>query len=101
MIATEIFHFGHIGAEKIEFEVGRSIPKMLKNDNFPIFWGLKPFKFTMQGTSTQLFEGKLYFPVEGFKWYNCPRKIRKIIEEHMTRLKPEHRSEASDIIKML
>lgn len=49
----------------------------------------------------ELFEGKIYFPIEGFKWYNCPRKIRKIIEEHMTRLKPEHRSEASDIIKML
>ena len=49
----------------------------------------------------ELFEGKIYFPVEGFKWYNCPKKIRKIIEEHMTRLKPEHRLEASDIIKML
>ena len=49
----------------------------------------------------ELFESKRYYPGEGFKWYNCPKKIRKIIEDHMTRLKPEHRSEASDIIKML
>jgi len=49
----------------------------------------------------ELFESKKYYPDEGFKWYNCPKKIRKIIEDHMTRLKPEHRSEASDIIKML
>jgi serine/threonine protein kinase len=49
----------------------------------------------------ELFEGKIYFPIEGFKWYKCPKKIRKIIENNMIRLNPEHRSEASDIIKML
>ncbi len=49
----------------------------------------------------ELFESKRYYPDEGFKWYNCPKKIRNVIENYMTRLKPEHRSEASDIIKML
>jgi len=49
----------------------------------------------------ELFESKRYYPDEGFKWYSCPKKIRNVIENHMTRLNPEHRSEASDIIKML
>ena len=49
----------------------------------------------------ELFENKKYYPHEGFKWYKCPKKIRKIIENNMIRLNPEHRSEASDIIKML
>ncbi len=49
----------------------------------------------------ELFESKRYYPDEGFKWYSCPKKIRNVIENYMTRLKPEHRSEASDIIKML
>ena len=41
MIDTEILHFGRLGAEKIEFEVGGQISKTLKNVKFSLIFYLE------------------------------------------------------------
>ena len=49
----------------------------------------------------ELYENKLYNPEEGFRWINCPSKIKNVVIDHMIQEKPENRKDALEIIKIL
>ena len=62
MIDTEILHFGRLGAEKIEFEVGRSNFKNLENRQISIFLLGGYFKFETQSPIKILFSSSILSP---------------------------------------
>ena len=49
----------------------------------------------------ELFENKKHIPGENFYWSKCPKKIRKVIIEHMLQRDPNLRWSAQYLIKLL
>ena len=66
LIDTEILHFGHLGAEKIEFEVGRSNFINLENFKFSLFGG-GYFNFETQSPIKKMFFFLKYHLTRGKK----------------------------------